>query len=465
MNAAPAATARITAETTRDGKLLRADPVLIGLQLQAGGAPHGPLAIPQLAGLVRLAARMNVALSRPALIASEDVDVDIWVRVKPDGEQVRIAITDWRERPARRFGASAGADAVAVFAAPGWEWQADTQLRLLVADDRQSPAGHAMPEPGMLLTDYFRLVETEAPPRLPMLAAMAERQPFLDQPAVLRADEGVRYRLAGVPLTDGLGRLIGFRGKAGREPDPVADERGDEPGAPVPAGPFGLDFGRRLDHALRQPLGRIIANADTISGQLEGPLRQDYADYAADIAVAGRHLMELVDDLADLQAIERPGFVTAREEVDLSDLGRRAAGLLSVKAGDRGIRIDTPPMGEGIRAIGEYRRVLQILVNLVGNAVRYSPDGAKVWLRCDEEDGTASIVVADQGRGIAPADQERMFEKFERLGREDGAGSGLGLYISRRLARAMGGDIEVESALGQGARFTLRLPSAAGGEG
>ena len=109
-------------------------------------------------------------------------------------------------------------------------------------------------------------------------------------------------------------------------------------------------------------------------------------------------------------------------------------------------------------ACGEYRRVLQILVNLIGNAVRHTPRDSTIWVRVDSEGGRARVVVADQGVGIAAADHQRIFERFERLGLSGGDGSGLGLYISRRLARAMNGDLTVESALGQGARFTLDLP-------
>lgn len=240
----------------------------------------------------------------------------------------------------------------------------------------------------------------------------------------------------------------------------IADMTHDRSAAPASPKVFVPDFGKRLDLALRQPIGRIIANAETISGQLEGPLQHDYAGYAADIANAGRHLMELVDDLADLQAIDRPNFAVAREEIDLADIARRTAGLLGLKARDRNIRIDTPPVGEQMRAMGEFRRALQIAVNLVGNAIRYGPEDSVIWLRVDDEGGMARLIVADQGRGIAPEDQERVFEKFERLGRQDAAGSGLGLYISRRLARAMGGDITLDSAPGQGARFILSLPVA-----
>jgi signal transduction histidine kinase len=85
-----------------------------------------------------------------------------------------------------------------------------------------------------------------------------------------------------------------------------------------------------------------------------------------------------------------------------------------------------------------------------------------VWIRVDTDDLWATVTVADQGPGISDEDQARLFGKFERLGRNDAGGSGLGLYISRRLARAMHGDIVIDSAPGQGARFTLRLPKRAG---
>jgi signal transduction histidine kinase len=119
-------------------------------------------------------------------------------------------------------------------------------------------------------------------------------------------------------------------------------------------------------------------------------------------------------------------------------------------------------MDEAALATGEFRRVLQILLNLVGNAIRYGPEDSMVWIRVDTDDLWATVTVADQGPGISDEDQARLFGKFERLGRNDAGGSGLGLYISRRLARAMHGDIVIDSAPGQGARFTLRLPKRAG---
>ena len=122
------------------------------------------------------------------------------------------------------------------------------------------------------------------------------------------------------------------------------------------------------------------------------------------------------------------------------------------------MRIDKPQDSDTAPATGEFKRVLQILVNLIGNAVRYSPDGGMVWVRTHRDRGTAVIIVADQGKGIAPEDQARIFDKFERVDPTEPGGSGLGLYIARRLARAMGGDLTVDSAPGEGARFMLSLP-------
>ena len=260
--------------------------------------------------------------------------------------------------------------------------------------------------------------------------------------------------LAGIPLVAADGRFAGFRGSA-----TAMDDAPAAPPAPAASAvPDTSAFGERLDKALRAPLARIVSSAEAIGNRDEGALRRDYAGYADDIATAGRHLLALVDDLVDLQAIERPDFAPEKEEIDLADVARRAAGLLSVRAADRQVRIDAPASGEALPAAGAFRRALQIVVNLLANAIRYSPDGGMVWVRTDREGDLVALIIADQGKGIAEEDQARIFEKFERVDPNEPGGTGLGLYIARRLARAMGGDISVDSAPGQGARFTFTLP-------
>ena len=449
----------IVAETTharvdRDGRLVSADDRLLALNVRAGGSVGAPLAVPQLATMARLARTLNIPISRGVVAADGAADLELWVRAAPVAEGIDLAVTGWMERAPRSSWLVAQPDEEAGEHLPAseWRWATDASLNLtevVFAADEMSGlrAGDVTGKP---LTRLVRLIEDDEGD-LPILAALAAGSAFNDQRAVRRDRPEVEIVLAGRPLHNADGQFAGFAGMA----SPVPSR------APAIAEPaFDPEFADRLGRALRAPLDRIVARADTISAQADGPLRRDYADYAGDIASAGRHLLSLVDDLADLQAVEQPGFSIVGEPVDLADLARRAAGLLAVRAADKQVRIDRPDVHEELMARGDFHRVLQILVNLVGNAVRYSPTGGMVWLRTEDDTDSAVLVVADQGKGIAEADQSRIFEKFERVDPSEPGGTGLGLYISRRLARAMGGDITVDSAPGQGARFILTLPVA-----
>ena len=439
-----------------DGRLAEAEPRLMALHRSAGGEDGGPLAVPQIAALARLARRLGIVISRGAVAAEGDSDLDLWVRAEPKEGWVDLAITGWTARPARGPAPATDAERQADFLRAGadWMWETDSALRLTIVSPAAAAAAGKAPAQliGQQLTRLFRLEEGEEG-ELPLLTALAEQRRFDGQPAQLRGGRGGRYRLAGIPLIDGAGRFAGFRGSAAALPSgtpaaPPPAEASPEPGA----------FGERLDKALRAPLARIIASAETIGAQGEGPIKGDYAGYAGDIATAGRHLLALVDDLVDLQAIERPDFRPEGEEIDLADVARRAAGLLAVRAGERRVRIDSPAAGDSLPASGDFRRALQIVVNLLTNAIRYSPEEGQIWVRTDREGDLAALIIADQGKGISPGDQARIFEKFERVDPTEAGGTGLGLYIARRLARAMGGDVAVDSAPGQGARFTFTLP-------
>lgn len=428
----------------RDGRLVSAELPLQRLQEAAGSALGQPIAVPQIATMARLAQRLGILVSR-CVIAAEGVDdLDLWVEAKPDGDGVALSVGGWARRPNR--GPAGGGDRVYDFmrSRGDWLWETDPSLRLTSLSMTGSDALISQP-----IGRVFQFVEV-GDEGLPILEAIAVRAKFEGQEAVLRSN-GERVRLSGLPLMDGGGRFAGYRGSAFRldaEPEPDAEPN-----------PVADAFGARLDKALRGPLSRIVSQAENIGAQAEGPIRRDYAEYANDIASAGRHLLGVIGDLVDLQAIERDDFRPRADRVDLAELSRRAAGLLKVSAAERGVRIDPPALDESLPATADDGRVIQILVNLVGNAVRHSPEGASVWLRAEQQGRHALVVVADQGAGIDGGDHGRIFDKFTRLD-QDGSGSGLGLYIARRLARAMGGDIIVDSAPGQGARFVLSLPAA-----
>jgi hypothetical protein len=439
----------------RSGALISADPALLRLQQRAGGGLDKPLALPHLARLVALAQRLQRDISRPLHAADDHSDIEALVHILPDGDGAALEISDWRTRPMAAPQIPALSDAVTI--PTGWAWECDLQLRMIAL--RAAVDAPAVPADweGRSLSELFEL-QPDEDGRFPVLRALARQSRFDGQH--VRADGSggrVAMILSGEARFDATGRFTGFAGIAA----PAKATTSAAPADPV----FGSlplsdpQFGRRIDGALRGPLSRIIATAETISGQFDGPIRADYARYAGDIAHAGRHLLGLVDDLADLQNIERPGFRAASDEIDLGDLARRAVGLLGMKAEEKGIRIDAPRADDQMPATGEFRRVLQVLLNLLGNAIRYSPENSLIWIRVDREGDRAMVTVADQGQGIAADQQASVFEKFERLGRTDSGGSGLGLYIARRLARAMDGDLTIDSAPGQGARFTLSLPA------
>ena len=451
VDAAPPVHGRVDAE----GRLIAADPPLAELNARAGGADGGPLSVPQIAALARLARRLGITVSRAAIAADGDRDIDLWVRADPEGEEVALSITGWAERPAQTAAAAAPAEREADFlrAEADWTFETDDMLRLTALSGAAAaaigrPAGDLIGKP---LTRLFRFREG-GDGSLPILAALAEHSRFDRQAADLRAGRKGRFLLSGVPLIDGMGRFAGFRGAA-------TGLRADEAvAAPSGAAAPRSAFGARLDEALRIPLADIVENAERLRSRPEGPLRRDYAGYAADIATAGRHLLSLVDDLVDLQAIERSDFAPAAEPIDLAEIARRAAGLLAVRASDRGVAIDPPGEAESLPATGDFTRALQVAMNLIANAARYTPEGGQVWIRTEQEGDLAAVIVADQGKGIAPEDQDRIFERFERVDPNEPGGTGLGLYIARTLARAMGGDLSVDSAPGQGARFTFTLP-------
>ena len=427
------------------GCLTQADPRLLALNARAGGEIGRPVAVVQLATIARLAQRLGILIARGVTVADGDADLDLWVRAQPRQGHVELAICGWRERAAWR---AAPIVPVSQSVGGGWRWAVDAALRLTDIAADVAP-GLGIDRPALLgqpLTRLFRLDERDGG-ALPILEALARRRDFAGQPAAIRGS-GVAVTLAAVARRDRAGGFAGYVGRAESVPDAAIDDQ-----------VLTDAFTAGLERALRAPLGRIVADADSINAQAEGPLQQDYVDYAADIASAGRHLIDLIDDLADLAAIERPDFAIPPEPVDMADVARRAAGLLSVRAADNGVRIDRPEASDRLPANGEFRRALQILVNLVGNAVRYSPPGGVVWVKTEQDDDRALVIVADQGPGIAPEDQERIFDKFARVDPTEPGGNGLGLYIARRLARAMGGDLTVDSAPGEGARFMLTLPT------
>jgi signal transduction histidine kinase len=285
-------------------------------------------------------------------------------------------------------------------------------------------------------TRILRLEEDENG-EMPLMSALALRREFTGQPARSRSEESCAVVLSGEPVMTPGGSFAGFRGTAetAKTSDDSAEAR-----PPV--------FDHALDELLRSPIDRIIESAERIVARADGPLNSDYAGYGNDIASAARHLLSVLQAMSD-------DVAQAHAPIDLSALAAEAVIMLESTAEERGVKIafDRP---EPLRARGQERGVIQILVNLIGNAIRHSPEQGTVRLSFARTEASASVTVSDEGPGVPAGDEQRIFERFERAHSAEG-GAGLGLAISRRLARSMGGDVTLDSAAGEGARFTLTL--------
>ena len=438
----------IKGRVSSDGRLIFADDALRRLHFRAGGVEGGMLAIPALRALASLTHQLKMRLSRAVKVADLDEDLELWVEAALEGDIVILSIQSWRasvpkgvsHEPSlkeQNFSEPAGISTL----------DFDVGLRLVSAHgdvatvlDRSDFGDSAANVLAKIINDSEQVGA--------VMRAMVARGELA--PISVKTDSAT-ILFSGKPTHSSERVFTGYRCNLQFAIDDIALNYV----APSPS----FLFGRQLAPVLRQPLGRIIANAETIGSELNGPIRENYALYAKDIANAARHLVALVDDLGDLEAVERIDFTTAKDKIELGDVARRVAGLLALKAADHSIRIITPPESQKVPAVAEFRRVLQILLNLVSNAVRYSPDGTEIFIDIAEFDDGPILTVSDQGAGIAIEDRERVFEKFERLGRAGDGGSGLGLYISRRLARAMGGELTVDTAANGGAKFILRLPA------
>ena len=229
-----------------------------------------------------------------------------------------------------------------------------------------------------------------------------------------------------------------------------------------------------MSHEIRTPLNAIIGFTELFSLEIAGPLTPGQHEYLSRIRAASAHLLKLIEDVLDLAKVEAGRMEVQEERADVATAVTAAVGLMDPQAAAAGITIDYQE-GAADRYVGDEDRVRQILLNLLANAVKFTERGGRVTVTCgtthdaDEEarlsgDGPWVFVrVADTGIGIAPEMRESVFGAFVQT--EHGLtrrrdGTGLGLTISRELARRMGGDLTLRSVEGEGACFTLWLRPA-----
>jgi len=226
------------------------------------------------------------------------------------------------------------------------------------------------------------------------------------------------------------------------------------------------DFLAAMSHELRTPLNAIGGYTDLMIMGLRGPITDEQRADLERIRRGQQHLLAVINDILNFARIDSGQIEYDFGSVSLAEVLEAVAQLIEPQARAKGIEFVLHQCPRQASVWADRVKTEQILLNLLSNAVKFTEPGGRVTLRCDlDGDVTARLAVSDTGSGIAPGQSERIFEPFVQVGRSltsPREGTGLGLAISRDLARAMSGDIRVESALGIGSTFTLTLPSLAG---
>ena len=223
-----------------------------------------------------------------------------------------------------------------------------------------------------------------------------------------------------------------------------------------------MEFLAVMSHELRTPLNAIIGFSDVIRNRVLGDAMDTYMRYAEHINESGTHLLALINDLLDVSRIEAGRLELEETSFSVSELMSECARMLRVRADDKDVDLTNDACDPALGLHADRRAVKQIIVNLVSNAIKFTPTGGRVRMSATLEDaGSVRIVVSDTGIGIPADRQDVVFHPFEQLEKAHSRshdGTGLGLYITRNLAEAHRGQIELESVVDEGTTVTVTFP-------
>ncbi|BAE52420.1 Signal transduction histidine kinase [Paramagnetospirillum magneticum AMB-1] len=222
-------------------------------------------------------------------------------------------------------------------------------------------------------------------------------------------------------------------------------------------------FLSHMSHELRTPLTAVLGYTEMLESGMAGPLPSQHADFVAAISDSGRHLLSIIDEVLDISRIELGSYRIATGPTDLRSIAQECVGMLRPQCVAKDIQLDLEE-GGAMPLVTDSRAVRQVLINLLGNAVKYTEAGGRISVGLTRAGQTLRVVVADTGCGIATDKLAHVFEPFQRVDplRADPArGVGLGLAICRRIVELLHGDIAIQSEPGRGTAVTLTLPLSA----
>jgi signal transduction histidine kinase len=249
--------------------------------------------------------------------------------------------------------------------------------------------------------------------------------------------------------------LLALRGDAGRSRRAKGrDARVDDAKA---------GFVSLVSHALRTPLNTLTGFVEIVLDQPVGPLNERQREFLSYARLSGQELTALVEDVMLLSRAEEGSLTLRCERLDAAMIVERAFERVRASADQKHLRLSWRAANDSPSIVGDGARLTHALAKLLENAVKFSPEGGEVALAVTTRDGMVYIAVRDEGAGVAPEDTSRIFARFyqpERTAKAHPGGYGLGLALAQVIAEAHGGSIQVESAPGQGATFTLSAPAS-----
>ena len=221
------------------------------------------------------------------------------------------------------------------------------------------------------------------------------------------------------------------------------------------------EFLANMSHELRTPLNAIIGFSEVLSERMFGELNEKQEEYSRDIHASGQHLLSLINDILDLSKIEAGRMELELTDFDLPTAIDSAAMLVRERAGRRNITLHAAVDPEIGQVQADERKVRQVVLNLLSNAIKFTAEGGRIEVGAVPKDGLVEIFVSDTGIGIAPEDQEKVFEEFRQVGTaaKKIEGTGLGLTLCRKFVELHGGRIWVKSQVDVGSTFTFTIPA------